>query len=73
LGTIQSASQADFDQAVDAADRAFMGRWREVPAPRRGEIVRRLGEAFRQRKEDLASAAPARGASSCSAASQTNS
>jgi aldehyde dehydrogenase (NAD+) len=53
LASVQSASQADFDQAVAAAEGAF-SRWREVPAPRRGEIVRRLGQAFRQRKEDLA-------------------
>jgi len=28
--------------------------WREVPAPRRGELVRLLGEKLRERKEDLA-------------------
>src|SRR5207247_9668037 len=29
-------------------------RWRQVPAPHRGEIVRRLGDRFRARKEELA-------------------
>src|SRR5207247_3367037 len=29
-------------------------RWRLVPAPQRGEIVRRLGDGFRARKEELA-------------------
>lgn len=28
--------------------------WREIPAPRRGEFVRRIGEKLRTRKEDLA-------------------
>jgi aldehyde dehydrogenase (NAD+) len=32
--------------------RAFEA-WREVPAPRRGELVRLLGEALREQKEDL--------------------
>jgi aldehyde dehydrogenase (NAD+) len=53
LATVQSASRAEFDQAVAQAHTAF-ARWRTVPAPLRGEIVRRLGEAFRTRKDDLA-------------------
>lgn len=40
------------DAAVAAAQTAFM-RWRSVPAPRRGEFVRRLGEALRANKDAL--------------------
>ena len=49
LATIQSASDADVQSAIDAASEAFK-RWRLVPAPHRGEFVRRLGEKLRQRK-----------------------
>ena len=40
------------ESVVTAAQSAFL-RWREVPAPRRGEIVRELGEAFRREKAAL--------------------
>src|ERR687886_377813 len=53
LGRVHTPSQAEYDAAVRAAEQAFSA-WRQVPAPRRGEIVRRLGETFRARKEDLA-------------------
>src|ERR687885_774046 len=53
LARIRTPSQADYDTAVRAAEQGFSA-WRQVPAPRRGEIVRRLGEKFRTRKEDLA-------------------
>ena len=53
LARVRTPSHAEYDEAVLAAERTFMG-WRQVPAPRRGEIVRRLGNTFRERKEDLA-------------------
>src|SRR2546429_1827504 len=53
LARVRTAAEADRAAAVGAASEAFE-RWRSVPAPRRGEIVRRLGDAFRARKEDLA-------------------
>jgi aldehyde dehydrogenase (NAD+) len=53
LARVQTPDREQYDAAVRAAQRAFE-RWRSVPAPRRGEIVRRLGNLFRQRKEDLA-------------------
>jgi aldehyde dehydrogenase (NAD+) len=53
LATVRTAGLDDLAAAGDAAQKAFL-RWRTVPAPRRGEIVRRLGDAFRERKEDLA-------------------
>src|SRR5262245_28956781 len=43
----------DVSAAVEAAARA--GRaWRLTPAPKRGEIVFRMGEILARRKEDLA-------------------
>ncbi|MGH7764051.1 MAG: aldehyde dehydrogenase family protein, partial [Candidatus Dormibacteraceae bacterium] len=53
LGKVRTAGPADCAKATAAAQAAFL-RWRMVPAPRRGEIVRGLAEAFRERKEDLA-------------------
>jgi aldehyde dehydrogenase (NAD+) len=42
----------DYESAVSSAHDAFL-RWREVPAPKRGEVVRQLGEAFRREKDAL--------------------
>jgi aldehyde dehydrogenase (NAD+) len=53
IASIHTAGLDDLDAASEATHAAFL-RWRGVPAPRRGEIVRRLGDAFRARKEDLA-------------------
>jgi aldehyde dehydrogenase (NAD+) len=53
LVLVRTPSQAEYNDAVRAAEQAF-STWRLVPAPRRGEIVRRLGDTFRRRKEDLA-------------------
>src|SRR5437016_3657597 len=53
LATIKSATPADVAKVIDAAAKAFLA-WREVPAPKRGEFVRRLGEKLRAKKADLA-------------------
>jgi aldehyde dehydrogenase (NAD+) len=53
LATLSAAQPADVTTAVDAAQQAFL-IWRLVPAPKRGEFVRRLGERFRARKTELA-------------------
>ena len=53
LATIRSATPADVNHVIDAAAEAFL-KWREVPAPKRGEFVRRIGERLRQQKADLA-------------------
>ena len=45
----------DVAAAVEAAARAFRS-WRLVPAPKRGEIVFRMGEILTRRKEELARA-----------------
>jgi aldehyde dehydrogenase (NAD+) len=40
------------EQAIEAAHKAFLA-WRNVPAPRRGELVRQLGEELRAERETL--------------------
>jgi aldehyde dehydrogenase (NAD+) len=47
------ATPADAHCAIDGARAAF-DRWRTIPAPKRGEVVRRFGERLRQHKPELA-------------------
>ena len=49
---LRVASRADVEAAALRAHAAFLA-WREVPAPRRGELVRLLGEELRAAKVDL--------------------
>ncbi len=52
LARIEQAGVKDYDLVMKHAKAAFV-EWRAVPAPRRGEIVRQVGEALRQKKEAL--------------------
>jgi aldehyde dehydrogenase (NAD+) len=52
IARVRQATRADYDRCVDAAHEAFL-RWRVVPAPKRGEVVRRVGERIRERKDLL--------------------
>jgi aldehyde dehydrogenase (NAD+) len=52
LARIRQADSAAYDRVSQTAMAAF-GQWRDVPAPRRGEVVRQIGAAFRERKKDL--------------------
>ncbi|MQY36628.1 Succinate-semialdehyde dehydrogenase [NADP(+)] [Streptomyces sp. RB17] len=53
LFALPAATDADTGEAIAAARTAFLG-WRTTPAPRRGELVRRLGELLREHRSDLA-------------------
>jgi aldehyde dehydrogenase (NAD+) len=52
IGTVSSADKQAYEQAVTKAQEAFAS-WRMVPAPKRGEIVRQVGDALRANKEPL--------------------
>ncbi len=52
LGRVLAAGRPVYDEVVDRAVAAFAG-WRTTPAPRRGEVVRKIGAALRERKADL--------------------
>jgi aldehyde dehydrogenase (NAD+) len=52
LARVSTATPADLGRAIGAAQRAFFA-WRDVPAPKRGEVVRRLGEALRAHQRNL--------------------
>lgn len=49
---LRAATAADTEEALTASREAFL-TWRTTPAPRRGELVRRLGELLREHKNDL--------------------
>jgi aldehyde dehydrogenase (NAD+) len=52
IGTVLMAGKDDYDKVMDHAQEAFK-KWRMIPAPKRGEIVRRLGNALREKKNEL--------------------
>jgi len=52
IGSVKQATTAEYHKVVAAAAKAFE-HWRTVPAPVRGELVRRLGNALRERKTEL--------------------
>ena len=52
IGKVVQATARTYEQVVSAAQDAFM-KWRSMPAPKRGELVRDLGEALRALKEPL--------------------
>jgi len=53
LARLQETRPADVAASISRSHAAFL-RWRAVPAPRRGELVRLLGEELRAHKEPLA-------------------
>ncbi|MBK7782730.1 MAG: aldehyde dehydrogenase family protein [Ardenticatenia bacterium] len=52
IASVAQATRATYERVAQAADQAFRD-WRLVPAPRRGLVVRDLGEALRRCAEPL--------------------
>jgi len=52
LATVTQAAVSDYDRAVAAAQAGFEG-WRLLPAPKRGDLIRDLGNALREYKKPL--------------------
>ncbi len=52
IALVQTAGKEDYEAVLTQAQQAF-GFWRNIPAPKRGDIVRQLGDALRQHKQDL--------------------
>lgn len=52
IAKVKNATIEDYETVVKKAEEAFK-IWREVPAPKRGEIVRLIGLALREAKDDL--------------------
>ncbi len=53
IGLFPRSGQADVERAVAAAKAAF-DSWRRTPAPKRGEILFRVGQILTERKEEIA-------------------
>lgn len=52
LGRVRTAATDDYGRVIGQAQAAFE-RWRRIPAPVRGDYVRRLSLALREAKHDL--------------------
>jgi len=52
IAKVQTAGPREYERVVQRAQEAFEG-WRMTPAPKRGEIVRDIGNELRQHKADL--------------------
>ncbi len=52
IATVTQVTEEEYDAIVDRAHQAFL-EWRTVPAPRRGDIVRQLGNRLRELKSEL--------------------
>jgi len=52
VGRVQLAAPEDYDVNVARAQQVFE-RWRMLPAPKRGEIVREIGDELRKAKQEL--------------------
>lgn len=54
IASVYNAGPDDDEKTIETAQKAFL-TWREIPAPKRGEIIREIGDALRQHKSDLGS------------------
>ncbi|PJR03348.1 L-piperidine-6-carboxylate dehydrogenase [Avrilella dinanensis] len=52
IGKVKTSTKDDYEKVMQKATEAFKS-WRLVPAPKRGEIVRQVGEALREKKDAL--------------------
>ncbi len=52
VGRLQLSNAQDVENAVQAADKAFQ-KWRKYPAPKRAELVYRVSEILRARKQEM--------------------
>ena len=52
IGSVNAATSEDFSDVMKTAEEAFKV-WRLMPAPKRGEIVRQMGDELRKHKEAL--------------------
>ncbi|MBN2773504.1 MAG: aldehyde dehydrogenase family protein [Prolixibacteraceae bacterium] len=52
IARVQQCDAGDYDEVIQVAKEAFKV-WRMVPAPKRGEIVRQIGNELRKYKEPL--------------------
>jgi len=54
IARVRSTTPAEYDRLATAARRSFL-EWRKIPAPARGDAIRRIGNALRDHKDALGS------------------
>ena len=54
IARVRSTTAAEYDQVITAARKSFQ-EWRKIPAPLRGDAIRRVGNALRENKDALGS------------------
>ena len=52
IASVYQASIEDYEKVTSTAHEAYLN-WRNIPAPKRGDIVRQLGDKFRKYKDPL--------------------
>src|SRR3990167_3380907 len=52
LATVVTASAKEYEQIIAQSQQAFL-QWKEVPAPKRGELIREIGQELRIQKDSL--------------------
>lgn len=52
IASVNQCSADDYEKIVRASQKAFL-QWREVPAPKRGELIRQIGLLLRDKKSEL--------------------
>ena len=52
IAKVKTTSGEDYDRVMQTAEAAFL-KWRVIPAPQRGEIVRQFGDKLRELKDPL--------------------
>jgi len=52
IGTVRLATREDYDKVIHQAELAFK-TWSTMPAPKRGEVIRQIGDALRSHKDAL--------------------
>ncbi|WP_294204976.1 aldehyde dehydrogenase family protein [uncultured Chryseobacterium sp.] len=52
ISKVETSAKDDYDRVIETAQNAFR-EFRLIPAPKRGELVRQLGQKLRQYKDDL--------------------
>jgi len=52
IGKVKATTKEDYEKVITTAEKAFK-EWRTMPAPQRGEIVRKFNDELRRLKEPL--------------------
>lgn len=52
LAAVENASKETYDVLIEKSQQAY-AVWSSIPAPKRGEIIRQIGDAFREKKQHL--------------------